>query len=408
MPKPGPPQPSPDRHGGGDQARAALEADRQTESAATTARRRAEETERTAARDLESVAREAAWHDAQAERLAGEVARHREAVAAGEAASNDRVAETTGHGDAPDGAALAMWESRAAELRATRDRLAAELGVIDAARREAENLRARTEAGIAMGEERATRAARELDALDEREAGLRQERDRVRADLAAATDAESTARAAIRDLQSADLEDRDRLGAAERAASAARERLRAADERSRAAERSELETRLGADALREQVLVELAGIGDVGIRGLAAVAGLDPDGLTESSDEVTSEETAALQAALDVAHRRVGRGTAGRAAARAGPAGSAPPTVPRTGCRRSQRARGPRRAERATRRRSMRRARTCGPRSRRPASSSPSWTRSSPTSSGRRSPRWRRRSRPASSSCSAAGTRSCH
>jgi chromosome segregation protein len=77
--------------------------------------------------------------------------------------------------------------------------------------------------------------------------------------------------------------------------------LRAADERSRAAERAELETRLGADALREQVLVELAGIGDVGIHGLAAIAGLDPNDLTESSDEVTSEETAALQAALDVA-----------------------------------------------------------------------------------------------------------
>ena len=145
------------------------------------------------------------------------------------------------------------------------------------------------------------RATRDLEALDEREAGLRQERDRIRAELASATEAESTARAAIRELQSADLEDRDRLGAAERAASAARERLRAADERSRAAERSELETRLGADALREQVLVELAGIGDVGIHGLAAIAGLDPAELTESSDEVTSEETAALQAALDIA-----------------------------------------------------------------------------------------------------------
>jgi chromosome segregation protein len=281
--------------------RAALERARRAESAATTARRRAEETERSAARDLESVAREAAWHAAQAERSAGEVVRHRETVSTGEAASSERATVPRDQADAPDGAALALWESRASDLRATRDRLVADLGVIDAARREAENLRARTEAGVAMGEERAARSTRDLEALEEREAGLREERDRVRADLAAATEAESAARAAIRDLQSADLQDRDRLGAAERAASAARERLRAADERSRAAERSELETRLGADALREQVLVELAGIGDVGIRGLAAVAGLDPDGLTGSSDEVTSEETAALQAALDVA-----------------------------------------------------------------------------------------------------------
>ena len=274
---------------------------RQTEAAATTARRRAEETERTAARDCESVAREAAWHAAQVERLAGELGRHREAVAAGDATATDRATAATDAGDAPDGAALAMWEARATELRATRDRLAADLAVVDAARRDAENVRARTEAGVAIGEERATRATRELEALDAREATLRQDRDRVRAELASAAEAEATARTAIRDLQSADLEDRDRLGAAERAASTARERLRAADERSRAAERSELETRLGADALREQVLVELAGIGDVGIHGLAAVAGLDPAELTESSDEVTSEETAALQGALDVA-----------------------------------------------------------------------------------------------------------
>ena len=105
--------------------------------------------------------------------------------------------------------------------------------------------------------------------------------------------------------------------------------------------------------------------------------------------------------------RRVGRRASGRASARAGPARPAPPPVPRARRRRPERARGSRRAQRATRRRSKRRARTCGPRSQRRASSSPSWTRSSPTSSGRRSPRWRRRSRPVSSSCSAAGTRSC-
>ena len=99
--------------------------------------------------------------------------------------------------------------------------------------------------------------------LDEREATLRLERDRVRADLASAVAAEASAREAIRTLQTADLEDRDRLGTAERAASAARERLRAADERSRAAERSELETRLGADALS---------------RGLAACIGSEVPG----------------------------------------------------------------------------------------------------------------------------------
>ena len=300
-------------------ARASLALARAADEAATTARRRAEESERTAARELEAVAREAAWHAAQVDRLAAELARNQEALAARAGADDraDRAAVHATDAEPIDGAALATWEARAAELRSTRDRLAADLATAAAARRDAETLRARTEAGVAMAEERAARATRDLEALDALEAGLRQERDRVRAELAAATEAETTAREAIRALQSADLEDRDRLGAAEREASAARERLRAADDQSRAAERAELETRLGADALREQVLVELAGIGDVGLRGLAVAAGLSvpagPSGSTEAIVPVppdddgetfstaTSEETAALQAALDAA-----------------------------------------------------------------------------------------------------------
>ena len=317
------------------EARIVLDAARGVEAAATTGRRRAEETERTAARSLEAVAREAAWHAAQVERLAGELTRSRAAVAV---ADSGEAPTDTGIGPAADaepldGAALAAWESRATELRATRDRLAAELAVVDAARRDAEHVQARAEAAVAMGEERAMRATMDLEALDAREAGLRQERDLVRADLASAVDAEATAREALRTLRSADLEDRDRLGVAEREASAARERLRAADERSRAAERSELETRLGADALREQVLVELAGLGDVGILGLAAVAGVEPptaasiagvepptaasisvdrgkaeaavlaegNEADDTSSTASSDETAALQAALDIA-----------------------------------------------------------------------------------------------------------
>ena len=302
------------------ESRAALDDARDMEATATNARRRAEETERTAARELEGVAREAAWHAAQVERLAGELTRNREAVANREAsdAAADAGAGRSAGAEPPDGAALATWEARATELRATRDRLAAELVVVDAARRDAEHLRARTEAAVAIGEEWAVRATRGLESLDEREAALRQERDRVRAELAAAVDTEATAREAIGALQSADLEDRDRLGAAEREASAARERLRAADERSRAAERAELETRLGADALREQVLVELAGLGDVGISGLATVAGvalpaaamISPasgaalsygDEADATISTAASDETAALQAALDVA-----------------------------------------------------------------------------------------------------------
>ena len=45
-----------------------------------------------------------------------------------------------------------------------------------------------------------------------------------------------------------------------------RERLRVCQERVRSAEVAELEARLALDAIREQVLVELAGLGDLGLR----------------------------------------------------------------------------------------------------------------------------------------------
>jgi chromosome segregation protein len=59
---------------------------------------------------------------------------------------------------------------------------------------------------------------------------------------------------------------RARLVEAETAAAQARERLRACQERVRNAEVAELEARLALDAIREQVLVELAGLGDLGLR----------------------------------------------------------------------------------------------------------------------------------------------
>jgi chromosome segregation protein len=77
-------------------------------------------------------------------------------------------------------------------------------------------------------------------------------------------------------VRTADAAARDRLATAERDASRARERLRAADDRLRAADRTDLEARLGRDALREQLLVELAGLGDLGRRRLEAEAGVIP------------------------------------------------------------------------------------------------------------------------------------
>jgi Chromosome segregation ATPases len=66
--------------------------------------------------------------------------------------------------------------------------------------------------------------------------------------------------------------DRDRLAAVEREAASARERLRAVDARLRAADHVALEARLGSEALHEAIVVELAGLGVLGVARLAALA----------------------------------------------------------------------------------------------------------------------------------------
>jgi chromosome segregation protein len=283
-------------------ARSRLEAARDAESKAAAERRSAEEAERAAARQLEGAVREAGWQAAQADRLTAEVARLRDEVAAHDAsvAPRDTVAEATPSDEAVS--AMATWEVRAAELRSTRDRLHAELSVHDAARRDAESARARAEAAATIDTERIDRCDREAAALSAREADLATERDRLGADLAAAERGEAAAASALAEVRAADTKARGRLAAAEQAAHAARERLRGADERLRSAERQDLEARLGRDSLREQLLVELAGLGELGIRRLRLESGEPAATLPESpaggeapGDE---DEAAALESAL--------------------------------------------------------------------------------------------------------------
>lgn len=279
-------------------ARAEVERTRTDEARLAVERRRAEESERTAARETEAAAREAAWHEAQGTRLAAEVARLRDAVAAHATAVRSNDAPRQGADDDPS--ALAAWDARAAELRERRDRLAARLAAHDAARRDAEHRRARAEASVVMADERIARAEREAAQLIEREAALTVERDGLRAQVAAAIAAEATTRAALGELHEADAADRSRLAEAERAASGARERLRAAGDRLRATDHAQLEARLGLEALRESVLVELAALGDLGWASL----GVRPEparveesalGEAEPADDV---DTSRLEAAL--------------------------------------------------------------------------------------------------------------
>jgi chromosome segregation protein len=86
---------------------------------------------------------------------------------------------------------------------------------------------------------------------------------------------EQRAREALEGLLADDRAERARLAEAERAATAARERLRVADDRARVADVAAMEARLHLESLREQVLVELAGMGEVGLRHLSDAAGID-------------------------------------------------------------------------------------------------------------------------------------
>jgi chromosome segregation protein len=83
-------------------------------------------------------------------------------------------------------------------------------------------------------------------------------------------------------LVAEDAGDRERLAAAEQGASRAREAVRVAQAGAQASEREELEARLGLENVREQLLVELAGLGALALRHLRMVAtGEDPNATIE-------------------------------------------------------------------------------------------------------------------------------
>ncbi len=277
-------------------ARNALDAARSAEDAATGERRRAEEEERLSARRLEADVREAAWHAAQMDRLAAEVERARAAVPA------PLTPSVASAGDPAASDALRTWQARAAELRSRRDRLAAQVAETDAIRREADRRRAAAEAAIDLDEARLAATDRSMLALAERERAMDAERDALVARLAEAVVREAEAGEALHGLEAADAADRSRLGEAEHASAAARDRLRAAEDAARVAEVRDLEARLGLDAIREQLQVELAGLGSLSLRHLEPAgdpAPADDQGRvpTSGSSGPTATDEAAVPAA---------------------------------------------------------------------------------------------------------------
>jgi chromosome segregation protein len=253
-------------------ARAALEAARETERRAGSARREAEEAERRAARALETIAREAAWRSSQASRLEVDRDRLSESVRQIAVAAQETAAATEGAaGAAADPAgdrasALREWEARAASLRTRRDQLAAEEAALEGVRREAEVRRARAAAAASFDQERIASLERQTTELARREQEIGAQREGLGEDLAAAGLREAEVRAELEELRATAAAARTRLAEAEATAAHSRDRLRACQEHARNSEVAELEARLALDAIREQVLVELAGLGDLGIK----------------------------------------------------------------------------------------------------------------------------------------------
>ncbi len=321
-------------------AREARDAARREAEAARRLRRSADEAERAASRAAESAGRELTWERAQAERLAADAARAEAGLDALEAVGRENPAPGGTPGDAGRNApAAGAWEQRVAELRRRRDRVAGVVQEHAAERRRAEDARNRAEATLALDEAR-------LEAIDGEAASLASAIEqsssdgaRLASEVSALAGRERAARASLDAVLVAGGGEREELGRAERAAAAHRARLRDLDDAVRAAEVAELETRLAREAMREQVLVELASLGPVGLAALAAAAGGDggaaaaaegeagtgaaerdpspgaaPDAATETSGagaeadaEMERDPAVALEAALDAAAALWGR-----------------------------------------------------------------------------------------------------
>jgi chromosome segregation protein len=191
-----------------------------------------------------------------------------------------------------------------ADLRGRRDGLAADRAGREVRRRAAEDLRARADAAATLAEERISRADTEAVALAIRDEALSARRVAREVDLAEATAREGAARAALDLGLTADAADRERLRLAETAVSRARDALRRADDLVRTATVQELEARLAIDAVREQALVELAGLAELGVDALALVGEGDlggaprPDATLPPDGEPADDDGARLAAAL--------------------------------------------------------------------------------------------------------------
>lgn len=286
-------------------ARESAEAAQRAAAGAARALREAAEAERATERRAEQAAREAAWADARAVSLAGEAG-----SLTAQLADLEEAAEAAPPGPqeivgAEPAAvqALAAWEARLAEIRSRRERVVTARATRDEARGAAEASRMRAAAAADLAEERLARVEAEAAALAAREADLEAAaaaRERSRAEAAAR---EARARAELEAVRATDVAGRSALAAAEATVAAVREDQRRAEEALRTAEVRDMETRLALEALREQALVDLAALGESGLRAIGPGAD-QGGGLPPPLPDLDDGDGAAVSAAFAAASAR--------------------------------------------------------------------------------------------------------
>ena len=281
-------------------AETAVRVAREALDGARRARRIADETDRSTASAAENAARELAWQEALLERAQAETA-----TAAEEAAQRSRELEAydeqqTGEGASDEArAALAALETRVAALKSERDAAAEVAGEARTKRDRAMEDRRRAEVALGLAETRIEELGRDEVALSGRDADLVTERERLAGELATAQGRRDREQEVFEASVASARDERADLLKAEADASAARERLRVAENHSRQSEVAEMEARLQVDAAREGLLVELASIGDDGLQTLLAESEQAPPSETPGADELPEMLEAALDAALD-------------------------------------------------------------------------------------------------------------
>jgi chromosome segregation protein len=186
-------------------------------------------------------------------------------------------------------------EPRLEQLTKRRSELNARLAAQQTQDRSAAEAQRRAEITLAMTDERGHQLDAEEEGLAGRQAQLRAEAESIHADHEVAAERERDLAAELERLVGDAGEDRRQLAVAETAAARARERLRDAEGRSRSAEVAAMEALLKVETQREQLLVELAGIGPDAVVALAVADASEP---AQTEEALTDDLARALDSAI--------------------------------------------------------------------------------------------------------------